>query len=319
MHPASLLPRTLIQFGELRALSSPVRYRGRGSIRRRCRNRPIDIAPTKEPLGRLESQGRNQGLLQRQVLLDEAGFSPGPIDGRAGSFANQSHTRLSAGERTDRHREAGRANEAGPRPRRQAGNGGREARSRGRRRAIHLSNAERARGSGEAAASSDTGTCSRSLPSGITRLPKRSLHSTAPDKLIGVGQTLTLPNVVPSSRDYSGANPKQEPLLAALNVEASQPQGDYVVVDKSEGTLKVYEGDFPSGTKPAGKLIAQFPVTTGSGHDPLPLGNWKATDLFVPSPVQLSAGPVLGRFRRQGRTQSFRQDRTEWSGSPGSI
>ena len=105
-----------------------------------------------------------------------------------------------------------------------------------------------------------------------------------PDKLIGVGQTLRLPNVVPSSRDYKGANEKQAPLLAALNVEANQPQGDYLVVDKSEGTLKVYEGEFPSGSaKASGKLLAQFPVTTGSEKDPLPLGNWKVTTYsFLP-------------------------------------
>jgi len=106
--------------------------------------------------------------------------------------------------------------------------------------------------------------------------PETVVALNGPDKLIGVGQTLRLPNVVPASRDYSGANEKQEPLLAALNVEANQPQGDYVVVDKSEGTLKVYQGEFPSGSgKAEGKLVAQFPVTTGSEHDPLPLGNWK--------------------------------------------
>ena len=105
-----------------------------------------------------------------------------------------------------------------------------------------------------------------------------------PDKRIGVGETLRLPNVVPASRDYSGANEKQAQLLAALNVNGEQPQGDYVVVDKSEGTLKVYKGKFPSGAaKPDGQLIAQFPVTTGSSHDPLPLGNWKVTTYsFLP-------------------------------------
>jgi len=106
--------------------------------------------------------------------------------------------------------------------------------------------------------------------------PETVVALNGPDKLIGVGKTLRLPNVVPASRDYSGANEKQEPLLAALNVQANQPQGDYVVVDKSEGTLKVYQGEFPSGSDDVdGKLVAQFPVTTGSTHDPLPLGNWK--------------------------------------------
>ena len=35
--------------------------------------------------------------------------------------------------------------------------------------------------------------------------PETIVALNGPDKLIGAGQTLTLPNVVPSSRDYSGA------------------------------------------------------------------------------------------------------------------
>jgi hypothetical protein len=114
--------------------------------------------------------------------------------------------------------------------------------------------------------------------------PETIVALNGPDKPIGPGQTLRLPNVIPSTQDYSGANEKQEPLLAALNVNGEQPQGDYVVVDKSEGTLKVYQGEFPTGSaKPDGKLVAQFPVTTGSSHDPLPLGNWKVpTFSFLP-------------------------------------
>ncbi|MFL6763208.1 MAG: L,D-transpeptidase family protein [Sphingomicrobium sp.] len=106
-----------------------------------------------------------------------------------------------------------------------------------------------------------------------------------PDKLIGPGQTLRLPNVLPGSRDYSGAvNDKQRGLLAQFNIDGNQPKGDFVVVDKSEGTLKVYQGSPPAkGAKPSGHLVAQFPVTTGSRHDPLPLGTWKATTYsFLP-------------------------------------
>ena len=114
--------------------------------------------------------------------------------------------------------------------------------------------------------------------------PETVVALNGPDKLIGVGQALRLPNVVPASRDYGGSMEKQGALLAMLNVAADQPQGDYVIVDKSEGTLKVYEGEFPSGsTKGDGKLVAQFPVTTGSSHDPLPLGSWKVTTYsFLP-------------------------------------
>jgi lipoprotein-anchoring transpeptidase ErfK/SrfK len=39
------------------------------------------------------------------------------------------------------------------------------------------------------------------------------------------------------------------------------------VVSKSEDTLKAYDE--------GGKLVALFTVTSGSSHDPLPLGDWK--------------------------------------------
>ena len=94
------------------------------------------------------------------------------------------------------------------------------------------------------------------------------------DKLIGEGQELRLPNVVPTSRDYAGVPGNGGTLFNVLNVDARQPQGNYVVVDKSEGVLKVYEGE-PGGDD--GKLVAAFPVTMGSKEYPLPIGRWKAT------------------------------------------
>lgn len=107
-----------------------------------------------------------------------------------------------------------------------------------------------------------------------------------PDKLIGLGQTLRLPNVLPASRNYGGAlNEKQAQLMNLLNVSGDQPEGNYVVADKSEGTLRVYKGTPPANPKGPfdGQLIAQFPVTTGSKYDPLPLGRWRTTTYaFLP-------------------------------------
>lgn len=100
-----------------------------------------------------------------------------------------------------------------------------------------------------------------------------------PDKLIGPRQTLRLPNVVPASRDYSGSYPNAARLMTLLNVDGRQPHGSYIIVDKSEGVLKVYSGPVPGqGEVPSyGPLLAQFPVTMGSTHDPLPIGAWKVT------------------------------------------
>jgi hypothetical protein len=43
-----------------------------------------------------------------------------------------------------------------------------------------------------------------------------------------------------------------------------------LVVSKSKRTVTVLNGQ--------GKVVAQFPASTGSEHDPLPIGDWKVTD-----------------------------------------
>jgi lipoprotein-anchoring transpeptidase ErfK/SrfK len=128
--------------------------------------------------------------------------------------------------------------------------------------------------------------------------PQTIVALNGPQKLIGEGQMLRLPNVVPASRAYEGTPGNGGEVMATLNVEARQPEGDYVVVDKSEGVLKVYRGTPPGGDKGEAKgksaaqseaggsapqLVAAFPVTMGSKEYPLPIGRWKATTYaFLP-------------------------------------
>jgi lipoprotein-anchoring transpeptidase ErfK/SrfK len=45
-----------------------------------------------------------------------------------------------------------------------------------------------------------------------------------------------------------------------------------VVVSKSDSTVRVLDD--------AGKVIAQYPATSGSEHDPLPIGEWQITGVF---------------------------------------
>ncbi|CAN5862460.1 L,D-transpeptidase [soil metagenome] len=47
------------------------------------------------------------------------------------------------------------------------------------------------------------------------------------------------------------------------------PKAVKIIVDQSDRTLSLVDTD--------GNTIAQFPATTGSKHDPLPIGNWKVT------------------------------------------
>jgi len=105
--------------------------------------------------------------------------------------------------------------------------------------------------------------------------PRTIVALNGPTALIGIGQTLRLPNVIPTARDYTGVKGENAALFAKLNIDSNQPAGDHVVVDKSEGVLKVLDKE--------DKLVAQFPVTMGSKQYPLPIGNWKATTYaFMP-------------------------------------
>lgn len=95
-------------------------------------------------------------------------------------------------------------------------------------------------------------------------------------KSVKIGDVLQLPNVLPASRDYGDMKPEYRDMFNALNVQPSPTKrGVRIEVDKSDGQMRVFDK--------ADKLVAQFPVTTGSEHDPLPLGDWKVTTFsFLP-------------------------------------
>jgi lipoprotein-anchoring transpeptidase ErfK/SrfK len=82
------------------------------------------------------------------------------------------------------------------------------------------------------------------------------------------GDRITVPNSLPASRAYpADATPQWRATLASLNVDAAVPKAAKIVVDKSDGVLRVLDAQ--------GKLIGQYTATMGSSRDPLPLGNWK--------------------------------------------
>ena len=66
-------------------------------------------------------------------------------------------------------------------------------------------------------------------------------------------------------KDLSRAG--EEIIVPAVTPTAPLPAAAKVVVDKSDSTVSLQDA--------AGKTIAQFPASTGSEHDPLPLGEWK--------------------------------------------
>jgi len=91
------------------------------------------------------------------------------------------------------------------------------------------------------------------------------------------GMELLLPGLLPSDRTYEPGLPARwRDVLADLNISASQPRAAKIVVSKSQSVLRVYDAQ--------DRLIAQFPATTGSDHDPLPLGKWMIrTIAFMPT------------------------------------
>lgn len=81
------------------------------------------------------------------------------------------------------------------------------------------------------------------------------------------GTPVVFPNALPFSRNYPASLPATwRATLNGLNVDAQQPRGARVVVDKSDSVLRVLDDQ--------GRLVAQFQATMGSEHDPLPLGRW---------------------------------------------
>lgn len=99
-----------------------------------------------------------------------------------------------------------------------------------------------------------------------TRATLIALNS--PETKLAPGATIRVPNVRPAVSDYPDTlQPDWRAMLAQLSISSDQPKAAKIVVDKSEGALKVFDDQ--------GKLVAQFPATMGSSHDPLPIGHWK--------------------------------------------
>jgi lipoprotein-anchoring transpeptidase ErfK/SrfK len=84
---------------------------------------------------------------------------------------------------------------------------------------------------------------------------------------LAAGRTIRVPNIAdPTSADHGDDTRGWNRTLRLLGVSSSQPQAEKIVVDKSEGALQAFDKQ--------GKVLARFPVTTGSSHDPLPIGTW---------------------------------------------
>jgi lipoprotein-anchoring transpeptidase ErfK/SrfK len=216
-----------------------------------------------EPAG---ASARDDAILKVQVALDKAGFSPGVLDGRKGAglalalAAFQASRDLpETGELDDKTSAA--LFGADPQPaswlvRIPAGF------ARGPFAAI-----PKKMGAQAGLDSLSYRNLAEKLAERFHTTPQALVALNGPGAKIGAGAVIRVPAIAdqPIAR-IEGDERGWGETLASLGVAADQPQADHLVVDKSQGVLKAFDDK--------DRLIAQFPATMGSGHDPLPLGSW---------------------------------------------
>lgn len=220
------------------------------------------------PAAAQSGDGIDRSVLHVQVILDKLGFAPGMLDGRRGmSLTNalkgfQEARGLKVTGEIDRPTLRALYRYRAWRPTRTL----RLAESALRGPFVHPF--------------PDSPEAQAKLQSMAYRSPLEKLAEmfhTTPETLVALnseatrlvpGAELVFPNALPLSRDYPADLPAQwRQTLSDLNVSARQPQGAKIVVDKSDGVLRVLDAD--------DRLIAQFTATMGSTRDPLPIGRWK--------------------------------------------
>ncbi|MCE7797255.1 L,D-transpeptidase family protein [Sphingobium sufflavum] len=225
-------------------------------------------APVQSPSGQSPSAAieRISPVLKAQVLLDRAGFAPGALDGRQGHFLavaltgfQQSRGLPATGQLDDASWSALNRDYAPT--------------------LVRMILKEDALAENFTPDIPGDMMAQAALPylgyrNLLERLAER-FHTT-PQMLLALnpalkspraGMELVLPGVIPSDRAYAESlSPEWRAMLATLNVGATQPVAAKIVVVKSHSVLKAYDAQ--------DRLVAQFPATMGSEHDPLPIGNW---------------------------------------------
>jgi lipoprotein-anchoring transpeptidase ErfK/SrfK len=232
---------------------------------------PLAIAaqqPQSKPQPGAVAQPLNRDILHVQVILDKLGFGPGVIDGKGGESLKMALRGFQESRGLPRTGEPDAATL-------NALNAYRSVRP-----TVTLELNERVLAGPYVNPIPKDYAEQSKLPGMAYRSPIEKLaemfHTTPavlialnqPGTRLAPGSKVVFPNALPSSRAYDEKLPETfRATLNSLNVDARQPAGAKIVVDKSDGVLRVLDKQ--------GKLVAQFSATMGSSSDPLPLGNWK--------------------------------------------
>ena len=215
---------------------------------------PAPVQPGQAaPLDAAAERAEFERLLRAQVLLDRLHFSPGEIDGAYGSNMRQA---LASFQKTRNLEASGKLDDA----------------------------------TWNALNQDTTPTLTSYVLTGedvdgpFVKIPEDMMEKSKLDKLgyasplEGLGEKFhaspdLLQRLNPGKNFARAGEQIQVP---AVHGGAALPQASKVVVSDSRKVLMLFDG--------ADRLIAQFPASTGSEHDPLPVGNWKIEGVY-PNPT----------------------------------
>ena len=237
--------------------------------------KPAPQAPapsTAKPQASATAKNAPSDGLALQVSLDRAGFSPGAIDGQAGSSTKKA---------LEAYRKVNGGDPQTTEP-----------------TTTYQITAQDAAGPFAPEIPSELPDQAKlpalSYKSVVEALAER-FHSTPqflqklnPGAKFAEGEQITVPNVEPMQLPAPETKAIAQPARGnkpAANAKPDAPRGttgsasDVVVtVTKSTSALTV--------TDASGKILMHAPVTTGSAHDPLPIGEWKVNGITINPPFR---------------------------------
>ncbi|MEK6243511.1 MAG: L,D-transpeptidase [Pseudomonadota bacterium] len=205
----------------------------------------VNDANLAQPVG---PKAKGAAVLRAQVLLDRARFSPGEIDA---AFGSNMHKAIAAFQKANGLNPSGTVDE----PTWQALN---------RDGAPVLTTYE--------IADADVAGPFTPIPQDIvekSKLPALGYTSAAEALGEKFHASPALLRQLNPGKDLGRAGQK----IVVPNIEAAAPlpKAAKIIVDRSDSTITVVDA--------SGKTLAHYPASTGSEHDPLPVGTWKITSI----------------------------------------
>lgn len=208
-----------------------------------------DAALTPETVNNAETRTGSAGMLRAQILLDRARFSPGEIDGGGGSNTRRA---IAGFQRSRNLKDTGELD--GP--------------------TWDALNA----GAGDVlitytVTASDVAGPFRTLPTDMMEKSKLdALGYASAEEALGE-RFHASPKLLQRLNPGKTLGAGNEIVVPALDSATPIPKATKLIVDKSDSVVLLVDSD--------DKTLAQFPASTGSEHDPLPIGEWKVQGIAI--------------------------------------